>query len=350
MNRLHLVARYMEGFFRQYLGALRGVSDKTILAYRDAIKLLLCFAADRFGRPVDELALEHLDDKAIISFLDHVEKERHCCIRTRNARLAAISTFFNYAGRQEPSLLSQCHAIRTIPYKRDQHRALDYLDDKEIRTIFESIDPSSRTGARDQALMLFLFNTGARVQECIDVTIDRLRLDSQGQVTLLGKGRKERSCPLWPETVRAIVTYLSHRNPRDPHERRLFMNANGKPVTRFGVRHLVRKYAQKAGANCVSIREKTVGPHTWRHSTAVHMLQAGNDINMVAMWLGHADANTTHVYAEINMAMKRKMLTACPPPTGKTARRAWQKPSTIRWLEALSEGSNYVQHDRSPSQ
>ena len=125
MNRLHLVARYMEGFFRQYLGALRGVSDKTILAYRDAIKLLLCFAADRFGRPVDELALEHLDDKAIISFLDHVEKERHCCIRTRNARLAAISTFFNYAGRQESSLLPQCHAIRSIPHKRDQHKALD---------------------------------------------------------------------------------------------------------------------------------------------------------------------------------------------------------------------------------
>lgn len=342
MNKLHLVARYMEGFFRQYLGALRGVSEKTILSYRDAIKLLLCFAADRLGRAVDELAVEHLDDKVIIAFLDHVEKERHCCVRTRNARLAAISTFFNYAGREEPSLLPQCHAIRTIPHKRDQHKALDYLDDKEIAAVFKSIDPASRTGIRDKALMLFLFNTGARVQECVDVTIDHLRLDSQGQVTLLGKGRKERCCPLWPETVQAITTYLSHRKTRDAHEPHLFLNANGKPITRFGIRYVVQRYAEKAGKKCVSIRNKTVGPHTWRHSTAVHMLQADNDINMVAMWLGHADSNSTHAYAEINMEMKRKMLESCSAPKGKKTRRPWQKPKTIQWLEDLSNGSNYV--------
>jgi len=350
MNKLHLVARYMEGFFRQYLGALRGVSDKTILAYRDAIKLLLCFASDRLGRAVDELAIEQLDDKVIVAFLEYVEKERHCCVRTRNARLAAISTFFNYAGRQEPSLLPQCHAVRTIPHKRDQHKALDYLDDKEIQAVFQSIEPTARTGVRDKALVLFLFNTGARVQECVDLPIDHLRLDSQGQVTLLGKGRKERTCPLWPETVQAIMAYLSHRTPRDEHERRLFLNANGSPLTRFGVRHIVRVYAEKAGTKCLSIRNKTVGPHTWRHSTAVHMLQAGNDINMVAMWLGHADANTTHAYAEINMAMKRKMLEGCPAPTGKKARRQWQKPATLRWLDTLSRGSNYVQQNESHNQ
>ncbi len=343
MNKLHLIARYMEGFFHQYLGALRGVSEKTILSYRDAIKLLLCFASDRLGRAVDELAVEHLDDKVIVAFLEHVEKERHCCVRTRNARLAAISSFFNYVGREDPSLLPQCHAIRTIPHKRDQHKALDYLDDKEIAAVFESIDPTSRTGIRDNALVLFLFNTGARVQECVDVTIDHLRLDSQGQVTLLGKGRKERCCPLWPETVQAITTYLSRRRTRDVHEPHLFLNANGKPITRFGVRYVVQRHAEKAGKKCTSIRNKTVGPHTWRHSTAVHMLQADNDINMVAMWLGHADSNSTHAYAEINMAMKRKMLGTCAAPKGKKARRAWQKPKTLQWLENLSHGSNYVQ-------
>ena len=342
MNKPHLVANYMEGFFRQYLGALRGVSDKTILAYRDALKLLLCFAADLLGREVVELAIEDLDDKVIVAFLDHIEKERNCCVRTRNARLAAVSTFFKYAGRQEPALLPQCHAIRTIPYKRDEHKAMDYLDNKEIQAVFESIAPSSRTGVRDKALMLFLFNTGARVQECVDVTIDRLRLDSQGQVTLLGKGRKERSCPLWPETVQAILAYLPHRSPRNTQESRLFLNATGNPITRFGVRHVVRKYAEKAGAKCLSIRQKTVGPHTWRHSTAVHLLQAGNDINLVAMWLGHADVNTTHAYAEINMEMKRKMLKDYPAPKGKKAPREWQKPATIRWLEKLTLGQNYV--------
>jgi len=342
MNKLHLVARYMEGFFHQYLGALRGVSDKTILSYRDAIKLLLCFAADHLGRAIDELAVEHLDDKLIVAFLDYLEKERHCCVRTRNSRLAAIGTFFNYAGRQEPSLLSQCHAIRTIPYKRDRHKALDYLVDEEIAAIFQSIDPRSRTGIRDKALMLFLFNTGARVQECVDVTLDHLRLDAQGQVTLLGKGRKERCCPLWPETVQAITAYLSTRKPHDANEAHLFLNANGTPITRFGARYVVRKYAEKAAAKCASIRAKTVGPHTWRHSTAVHMLQADNDISMVAMWLGHADTNSTHAYAEINMDMKRKMLQSCSPPKGKKARRPWQKPKTLQWLEALSNGSNYV--------
>jgi len=342
MNKPHLVANYMEGFFRQYLGALRGVSDKTILAYRDGLKLLLCFAADLLGREVDELAIEDLDDKVIVAFLDHIEKERNCCVRTRNVRLAAVSTFFRYAGRQEPALLSQCHAIRTISYKRDEHKALDYLDNKEIQAVLESIAPSSRTGARDKALILFLFNTGARVQECVDVTIERLRLDSQGQVTLLGKGRKERSCPLWPETVQAIGTYLSQRSSRDISEVRLFLNANGRHITRFGVGYVVRKYAEKAGAKCLSIRQKKVGPHTWRHSTAVHMLQAGNDLNMIAMWLGHADVNTTHAYAEINMEMKRKMLEVCPAPEGKELRREWQKPATILWLEKLSRGQNYV--------
>jgi site-specific recombinase XerD len=342
MNKLHLVARYMEGFFRQYLGALRGVSEKTILSYRDAIKLLLCFAADRLGHAVDELAIEHLDGKLIVAFLDHLEKERHCCIRTRNARLAAIGTFFNYAGRQEPSLLPQCHAIRTIPYKRDQHKTLDYLDDREIGAIFESIDPASRTGIRDKALVLFLFNTGARVQECVDVTLDHLRLDAQGQVTLLGKGRKERCCPLWPETVKAITIYLSRRRTHDAHKPHLFLNANGKPITRFGVRYVVRSYAEKAAGRYTSLRSKTVGPHTWRHSTAVHMLQANNDINMVAMWLGHADSNTTHAYAEINMEMKRRMLESCAAPKAKKARRPWQKPKTLQWLEDLSNGSNYV--------
>lgn len=342
MNKLHLVACYMEGFFRQYLGALRGVSEKTILSYRDAIKLLLCFAADHLGQTVDKLAVEHLNDKLVVAFLDYLETERHCCVRTRNTRLAAIGTFFNYVGRQEPSLLPQCHSIRTIPYKRDQHKALDYLDDEEIAAIFRSVDPMSRTGIRDKALMLFLFNTGARVQECVDVTLDHLRLDGQGQVTLLGKGRKERCCPLWPETVEAITTYLSTRKTHDANEPHLFLNANGKPITRFGVRYVVRVYAQKAAEACTSLRSKTIGPHTWRHSTAVHMLEAGNEINMVAMWLGHADSNTTHAYAEINMEMKRKMLESCTPPKGKKAHRPWQKPKTLQWLEDLSNGSNYV--------
>jgi site-specific recombinase XerD len=326
----------MEGFFHQYLGILRGRSDKTILAYRDAVKLLLCFAADRLKRPVDELTIEDLDEKTILTFLNYVETERECSIRTRNARFAAISTFFNFVGREEPPLLPQCHKIRTIPRKRDQHKSIDYLDEKELQAVFDSVSRTSRTGVRDKALLLFLFNTGARVQEAVDLPIENLRLDSQGHVKLFGKGRKERACPLWPETVEAVAAYLAHRTAAEPSERRLFLNANGRAITRFGVRHIVQKYARQASQKCLSLRKKKVGPHTMRHSTAMHMLRAGEDINMISQWLGHADPNTTHVYTDIDIEMKRAILDRCSAPTSKSARREWQKPKTIRWLDALS--------------
>ena len=336
MNKSHLVAHYMERFFHQYLGVIRGRSDKTILAYRDAIKLLFCFASDRLKRDVDELTIEDLDEKVILAFLDYIEKGRKCSVRTRNARFAAISTFFKFVGREEPALLPQCHRIRTIPRKRGQDRTIDYLDEKEVQAVLNSINPTSRTGTRDKALVLFLFNTGARVQEAVDVPIDHLRLDTQGHVKLFGKGRKERVCLLWPETVDAVGAYLADRSPQEPSERRLFLNANGDSITRFGVRHIVQKYARLASQECLSIRKKKVGPHTMRHSTAVHMLEAGNDINMVSQWLGHAGIGSTHPYAEISLDMKRKMLERCSPPINKKARREWQQPKTIQWLDALS--------------
>jgi site-specific recombinase XerD len=335
MNTSHLVAQYMNGFFHQYMGIIRGLSDKTIIAYRDALKLLLCFAADSLARDVDDLVIEDLDDKVILTFLDYVENERQCSVRTRNARFAAISTFFNFIGREEPALLPQCHRIRTIPLKRYQHKTIDYLDEKEIQVILNSINPTSRTGARDMALLLFLFNTGARAQEAVDLPIEHLRLDSQGQVKIFGKGQKERACPLWPETVNAVDAYLARRTA-ESSERRLFLNANGRAITRFGVRHIVQKYASQAAQKCPSLRKKKVGPHTMRHSTAIHMLRAGNDINMISQWLGHASINTTHMYAEIDISMKRAMLDRCSAPTSRRGRPEWQKPKTIRWLDALS--------------
>lgn len=337
MNKSHLVAGYIKGFFHQYLTLLKGLSDKTILAYRDALKLLLCFAADYLKKDVDDLAVEDLHDNVILSFLDYVEKGRGCSVRTRNARLATISTFFNFIGREEPSLLPQCHRIRTIPRKREEHRTIDYLNEKEIQAVSDCINLDSRTGLRDKALFLFLFSTGARAQEAVNLTIENLRLDTQGQVKLLGKGRKERACPLWPETVRAITDYLAHRKAKTSGEKRLFLNANGSPLTRFGVRHIIRKYADQAAKKCVSIGKKTVGPHCLRHSTAMHMLRAGNDINMVSYWLGHADTNTTHQYVEIDMEMKRKMLERCSPPTTRSAHRKWQQPKVLKWLDDLSK-------------
>jgi len=272
MINLHPIADYMYSFFHQFLAAEKGLSTNSILAYRDAIKLLLCFTADLLEKKVDQLNIEDLDEKIILSFLGYLENERKCSARTRNARLAAIRTFFDFIGRREPALLQQCLKIRGIPQKRFEHKAIDYLESNEMQSIFDAVDINSRTEVRDKALLLVLYNTGARVSEVADIKINDVRLEAPGQVKLIGKGKKQRACPLWPETVNAIKNYLRHRQPKNTEEEHLFLNANGESITRFGIRYIIQKYAQKAAQTCPVLKEKTVGPHTVRHSTAIHLI------------------------------------------------------------------------------
>ena len=177
-----------------------------------------------------------------------------------------------------------------------------------IITIFDFVDIKTRTGIRDKALLFTLYNTGARVEEIVDLSISDLRLIPPGQVKLLGKGRKQRACPLWPETMDALKDYLQNRSPKNRNTESVFLNANGTPITRFGIAYIITKHAEKATVRCPTLNQKTVGPHTFRHSTAMHLIQAGNDINMVRLWIGHADINTTHMYVEIDMEMKQKIL------------------------------------------
>jgi integrase/recombinase XerD len=272
----------------------------------------------------------------VLTFLDHVETVRGCSPRTRNARLAAIRAFFGFLAREEPSLLLHCQAIRAIPLKRTEHKAVDYLEEKEIQAMLDAVDVNSRTGIRDKALLLLLYNTGARVSEIVGLNVTDLRLDDAPQVKLLGKGKKHRSCPLWPETAEALKAYLQQRAPKDPGGEQFFLNANGSAITRFGVRYIIRKYAAKAENACASITSKNVSPHTIRHTTAMHLLRAGNDVNMVSYWLGHADINTTHVYVEIDMEMKRQMLQKAPAPAVNNA-LPWRKPDILQWLSRLAK-------------
>lgn len=339
MNNSHPMAEYIQPFFHQYLSSQRGLSFNSILAYRDSIKLLLCFSSDFLKKAVDQLNIEELDDEVILAFLDNLEKERENCIRTRNARLAAICTFFGFIGREKPEFLNQCRKIRSIPQKRTEHKTVEYLESKEMKAVLNSVDMNSRTGTRDKALLLFLYNTGARVQEVVDIKFNDLRLENPGQVKLLGKGKKQRACPLWPDTIDAINDYLKHRQPENSNEEHLFLNANGESITRFGIRHITKKYAEKAAVKCSSLNNKVIGPHTFRHSTAMHLIQAGNDINMVKLWLGHANLNTTHMYVEINMEMKRKILDTCQPPCNKKKNKAkkWLKPDVLKWLNELGK-------------
>lgn len=226
---------------------------------------------------------------------------------------------------------------------------MTYLEEKETQAVLDAVDSTARMGLRDQALLLVLYNTGARVSEIVNLKASDLRLDDSPQVKLVGKGQKHRSCPLWPETAKALRTYLQERALRDPGCERVFLNASGLPLTRFGIRHILRKHVAQAQGVCVSLADKRVSPHTLRHTTAMHLLRSGNDINMVSYWLGHADINTTHVYVEVDMQMKRKMLEKASSPAVKRV-AAWRQPRMLDWLKALTKSRDYVQPIARPRQ
>jgi len=327
---------FIKRFFSHYLPVQKGLSVNTIQAYRDAVKLLLCHAADTVKIAVDQLAVEDISEKIVLGFLDHLEQSRGCSKTTRNARLAAIRSLFEFIARQEPVLLVHCGRIRAIPLKRAEHKTIDYLDEKQMQVLLDTVDVNSRTGMRDRALLMLLYNTGARVSEIVALQLDDLRLDDSAQIRLLGKGRKQRSCPLWPETVTALKSYLLQRAAKDPGTQQVFLNANGAPITRFGIRYITRKYGAQAQVTQPHVTAKRVNPHTIRHTSAMHLLRAGNDINMVSYWLGHADINTTHIYVEIDMEMKRKMIaTVGAPKLGNEV--PWQQPHVLQWLNQLAK-------------
>jgi integrase/recombinase XerD len=330
------LANPVKRFFSDYLPVQRGLATNTIMAYRDTIKLLLCYAADTRKTPVEVLTVEYLDEPLVLAFLEHLETARGCSARTRNARLAAIRAFFGFLARENPLLLPQCQAIRTIPLKRHEHETMTYLEEAETQAVLDAKGGTARTGIRDQALLLLLYNTGARVSEIVNLKAGDLRLADVPQVNLLGKGRKHRSCPLWPETAEALRVYLQERTPRDPRCEQVFLNANGYPVTRFGIRHILRKHVVQGQEACPSLRNKRVSPHTLRHTTAMHLLRSGNEVNMVSYWLGHADINTTHVYVEIDMEMKRQMLEKSPSPAVNRA-APWRQPDILDWLDSLTK-------------
>lgn len=333
----HPLANFMKRFFSHDLPIQKGLATNTLLAYRDTIKLLVCFAADTLRKSADELSVEEIDENLVLAFLDHLENVRSCTSRTRNARVAAIRVFFGFIAREEPVLLLQCQRVRAIPLKRTEHKKVEYLEENEMQTLLDAVDNNARTAVRDRALLLLLYNTGARVSEVVGIKIKDLRLqDAAAQVSLLGKGKKHRSCPLWTETVQALQAYLRIRTTQDTSVEQLFLNANGGPVTRFGIRHILRKYATFARKQCPSMMTKAVNPHTLRHTTAMHLLRAGNDINMVSYWLGHADINTTHIYVEIDMDMKRKMLEKANAPL-VSKDLPWQRPDVLKWLATLGK-------------
>jgi integrase/recombinase XerD len=333
-NSLAIALRW---FFTNHLPGVRGVSPHTARSYRDAFVLLLRFLAAHHKRPVVQLDLDALDADSVLAFLDHLEQNRRNSTTTRNARLAAIHAFARCAAAHHPECLATCQRLLAIPFKRARTRVVEYLEGAEFRAILDAIDRRTADGRRDYAMLLTLFNTGARVQELLDLQPRDLQLEQPCQVRLQGKGRKERICPLWRQTAEVLRQLLAETRLDRAPAGRVFNNHRGQPLTRFGVRYLLRKYADRARATMPSLARKRVHPHTVRHSTAVHLLQAGVDLVSISHWLGHASVETTNRYAEVDLETKRKAI-AKAGPVGiiePTLARWSSDTSVLEWLETL---------------
>ena len=265
-----------------------------------------------------------------------IEADRSNAAATRNARLAAIHAFARYAASSHPEHIELCQRILAVPFKRARQRVVEYLETDEIRALLDAPDRATPDGRRDHALLLALFNTGARVQEILDVRPCDLQLMRPLQVRLLGKGRKERMCPLWPQTAATLQALLSERGIDPSATDPLFRNHRGEPLTRFGVRYLLRKYAGLTQPVATTLGKKRVHPHALRHTTAVHLLQAGVDLVTISHWLGHASVETTNRYAAVNLDIKRAALAKARPVAETHHALAWSKDATIlKWLESL---------------
>jgi integrase/recombinase XerC len=337
MNTTTVLPTLLRSFFEAHLAAQRDVSSNTVFAYRDSIKLLLRFAARRTGRQVIRLRLGDLEAPTVLAFLAYLETERRNCAATRNCRLVAIHRFFAYVADVDPQHAELCRRILDIPIKKTISSTMTYLDRDEMKALLAVPSPSNRLGLRDSALLTFLYNTGARASEAVGLDIKDVRFETPAVVRILGKGRKERACPLWPETVEALQAYLQQRDDGRRPDAPLFLNAHRRRLGRFGVVTILKRHILAAAKQQPSLATKRISPHTLRHTAAMHLLQSGVELNVIKSWLGHVSITTTSQYVEIDMAMKRKAIERCTPPvpepTGATPWRS--RRDIIEWLEDL---------------
>lgn len=327
------VSRLLQCFFTDRLVRQRQASPHTIAAYRDTFRLLLEFARKRLAKEPSALGLEDLDAPLIGSFLDHLEKQRGNGARTRNARQAAIHSFFRYAALQEPSHGAITQRVLGMPTKRYARKLVGFLTRVEIDGLLAAPDRGCWTGRRDYALLLLAVQTGLRVSELVGLRRQDLVLGVGAHVRCDGKGRKERCTPLRRETVRVLRDWL-RESPADPSGP-LFPNARGGHLSRDGVQYLLGKYADIARQTCPSLRKKRVSPHVLRHSTAMDLLQHGVDHSVIALWLGHESPDTTQIYLVADLALKEKALAKAGPLKARTAARFRPSDGLLKFLKGL---------------
>ncbi|HLW68622.1 MAG TPA: site-specific integrase [Gemmataceae bacterium] len=312
-------ATLVRDFFCDRLMGQQNVSPHTVAAYRDTFRLLLAFLRRQRRRHPDQLSIDDFDAATVLAFLDDLENTRGNTVRTRNARLAAIRAFVGYASARDPTALPLAQRVLAIPQKRCASRLLGYLTRAEIEAVLAAPAQGDWSGRRDRALFTLLYNTGARVSEAIGLCRDDLRLGPCASVHIHGKGRKERVVPLWKTTAHLLADWLTEISAGG--QTPLFPNRFGKRLSRSGVEDRLQRAVTAALAGCPSLAGKSVSPHTLRHTTAMHLLQAGVDITVIALWLGHESSETTHQYVEADVEMKRRVLDRLDEPPPNASRR-----------------------------
>lgn len=324
----------LQEFFCRYMLEQRNLSAHTVRSYRDTWRLFLRFSATRHNRAVAKLVFDDLTAAMVGAFLQQCEQERKVTIGTRNCRLAALHAFFSFVAEREPVYAAQCNAVLRIPTKRAAVRAPCYLDPDEVDAIILQPDCTVLEGQRDHALLCFLYNTGARIQEALDVCPQSIRFDPPSYVRLIGKGKKERLCPLWPETV-LVLKALLKRQPC-PDNEPIFVNRYGTPLSASGVRYKLAQYVQAAAKTVPTLSSKHVSPHSFRHAAAVHLVAAGVDVTVIRSWLGHVSLDTTNHYAQANLATKRAALERLEPASKMHRPPRWQRDADLlAWLDSL---------------
>lgn len=322
----------VQKFFMQRLQEQRHVSPRTVMAYRDSFRLLLAFAYQRLHKRPAEITIQDLSARFILEFLRHLEQDRHNAIRSRNARFAAIRSFMEYVSFEEPSALAIAQSVLAIPMKRFEQPIVGFVSRQHIEAILAAPNTSTWAGQRDHIMLATLYNTGARVSELLEMRGSDLVFGPTSWVRIHGKGRKERSVPLWPDTAKELRHWM-RQYPRDLHEP-LFPGRSGDSLTRVGFTERLKLAVQTASRQFPELAKHRISPHVIRHSVAMHMLQSGVDITVIALWLGHESPVTTHRYVEADLQMKDRALQALQAPSRK-AFRYKPKDDLLRFLQGL---------------
>lgn len=303
---------WIRRFLLEYLVRERNLARNTQRSYRDTLALLMPFVAGRVHKSIDQIDVVDVSAENVREFLQHLEQARHCSLSTRNQRLAVIHALARFIAERSPEHIEWGGQIRAIPFKNGPKRSISYLEKSEMDALLAAPDRSCAQGARDHALLLFLYNTGARADEAAQLRIGDLHVSQvqnreQSFVKIRGKGDKQRLCPLWPNTVNQLMGLIGARDPTEV----VFLNRCGRPITRFGIHGLVERHAKTVSARIPDLLKKRVSAHTIRHTSATHLLRSGVDINTIRAWLGHVSVDTTSIYAETDLETKAKALALC---------------------------------------